>query len=169
MTDAAATSAVPGTSRGGGGGRGVAAFVFRPLLTPLLATRKAAGALAILAPAQIAATSCHLPGWPCPLFHATGIPCPGCGLSRASAALLHGDIDHSLRMHAFALPVLLGVVLVLVTAVLPAVPRAKLLAVSERIERRTGLMALLLIALLVYWLARLVYAPQAFIALISHP
>jgi hypothetical protein len=165
MTDAAATSAAPVTSRGGA----VAGFVFRPLLAPLLATRKAAGALAALAAAQIAATSLHLPGWPCPLFHTTGIPCPGCGLSRACAALLHGEIDRSLRMHAFALPVLLGVLFVLVTAVLPAVPRTKTLAALERVERRTGLMTLLLIALLVYWLARLVYAPQAFISLISHP
>jgi hypothetical protein len=167
MSDGAATSATlvtPVTPRGGA----VAAFVFRPLLAPLLATRKAAVGLAALGAAQIVATSFHLPGWPCPLFHATGIPCPGCGLSRASAALLHGDIDHSLRMHAFALPVLLGVLVVLVTAVLPAVPRAKVLVAVERIERRTGLATLLLIALLVYWLARLVYAPQAFISLIAH-
>jgi hypothetical protein len=165
MTDAAATSAAPVTSRGGA----VAAFVFRPLLAPLMATRKAAVALAALAAAQIAATAFHLPGWPCPLFNTTGIPCPGCGISRACAALLHGDIDHSLRMHAFAGPVLLGVLSVLVAAVLPASPRAKLLAAVERIERRTGVAALLLIALLVYWIARLVYAPQAFISLISHP
>jgi len=167
MTDAAATTTT--TNAMSPARNAVAAFVYRPLLAPLLATRKAAIALAALVAAQIAATFFHLPGWPCPFFTALGIPCPGCGLSRASAALLHGDVEHSFRMHAFASPVLLGALLVCVTAVLPSSPRTKALAAIERVERRTGASALLLIALLVYWIARLVYAPQAFTSLISHP
>ena len=42
----------------------------------------------------------------CVLRLFTGLPCPGCGLTRASAALLRGDLSASLHYHP-----LLGLVL----------------------------------------------------------
>lgn len=39
-----------------------------------------------------------------------GLPCPGCGMTRALVALLHGDLGASLRYHPVALPLVLGVV-----------------------------------------------------------
>lgn len=38
-------------------------------------------------------------GWGCPLQHFTGIPCPGCGMSRALFALLRLDFGAALRCH----------------------------------------------------------------------
>ena len=38
-------------------------------------------------------------GWGCPLQHFTGIPCPGCGMSRALFALLRLDFGAALRWH----------------------------------------------------------------------
>lgn len=38
-------------------------------------------------------------GWGCPLQHFTGIPCPGCGMSRALCALLRLDFGAALRWH----------------------------------------------------------------------
>ncbi|MBO4303527.1 MAG: DUF2752 domain-containing protein [Lentisphaeria bacterium] len=38
-------------------------------------------------------------------FH-TGLPCPGCGLTRAFFALLRGDFRASVQFHALLLPVL---------------------------------------------------------------
>ena len=35
----------------------------------------------------------------CPLASAFGIPCPGCGLTRATLALLHGDVRAALHFH----------------------------------------------------------------------
>jgi hypothetical protein len=36
-----------------------------------------------------------------------GMPCPGCGLTRATCLLLHGQLASSLEMHLMCLPVLL--------------------------------------------------------------
>jgi hypothetical protein len=35
----------------------------------------------------------------CPLAAGLGIPCPGCGLTRATLALLVGDVPGALRLH----------------------------------------------------------------------
>jgi hypothetical protein len=41
----------------------------------------------------------------CPTALLFGVPCPGCGLTRATLALLHGDVAGALRLHPLA-PVL---------------------------------------------------------------
>jgi Protein of unknown function (DUF2752) len=35
----------------------------------------------------------------CPMATVLGIPCPGCGLTRATLALLHGDVRGALALH----------------------------------------------------------------------
>lgn len=35
----------------------------------------------------------------CPLAAVAGIPCPGCGLTRATLALAHGDLRQALALH----------------------------------------------------------------------
>ena len=42
----------------------------------------------------------------CPIRHITGIPCPGCGMSRALGCLLRLDIRGSLRSNPALLPCL---------------------------------------------------------------
>ena len=53
----------------------------------------------------------------CPFRLLTGLPCPGCGLTRSWVFALHGDIGASLAAHPFGLP-LLGLVLVLAAVLL---------------------------------------------------
>ena len=54
-------------------------------------------------------------GWyfellPCPWASLLGIPCPGCGLSRAASLLLHGELERALLMHPLS-PLLVPLVL----------------------------------------------------------
>lgn len=45
--------------------------------------------------------------WQCPLLHLTGIPCAGCGMTRALFAFFHGNIVAAFRCHPlFVLPLL---------------------------------------------------------------
>jgi hypothetical protein len=47
----------------------------------------------------------------CPMAEIFGVPCPGCGMTRAARLLAKGDVYGSLRMHALALPSALGTLL----------------------------------------------------------
>jgi hypothetical protein len=38
----------------------------------------------------------------CPVAIVTGHPCPGCGLTRATLALLHGDLHEAMHLHPLA-------------------------------------------------------------------
>ena len=49
-----------------------------------------------------------LPGLGCPLRQLTGIPCPGCFLTRATSAALVVDLPSSISLHAFG-PLAAGV------------------------------------------------------------
>jgi hypothetical protein len=40
---------------------------------------------------------------PCPIHAAFGILCPGCGATRALAALIHGNLHQALRLNALAM------------------------------------------------------------------
>ena len=51
----------------------------------------------------------------CPFRLLTGLPCPGCGLTRSLVCLLHGDLAMSLAFHPLGPPVALAL-LVLVLA-----------------------------------------------------
>ncbi|HEV2862620.1 MAG TPA: DUF2752 domain-containing protein [Pyrinomonadaceae bacterium] len=122
-------------------------------------------ALSAIAAAQVALVSAGLPGWPCPMMHGLGVPCPGCGLSRATVALLRGDFAAALSLHAFALILPAALAVIGCAALLPEGRRLALLAGVERVERRTGVTAVLAAGLVCYWLARLIFTPEAFIRL----
>ena len=128
----------------------------------LLRDRRVPLAVTALAAAQVAAVWAGVGGWPCPVLGATGLPCPGCGLTRGAVALARGRWGESLAAHAFA-PVLLACLAALaVAAVLPRRQREVFAGLAERLERRTRASAFLLGALLLYWVVRLIFLPGAF-------
>ena len=115
---------------------------------------------------QLSLSALGLPAWRSPLHSTFGIPDFGCGLSRAILALLRGDWQTALMLHAFAPLFVAALILVALAAILPHVLREKIVAWVEEMERRTGLTTILLAGLVLYWLARLLIMREAFILLV---
>ncbi len=69
----------------------------------------------------------------CPLHHATGLPCPGCGMTRALAAMSQGEPGVALGLNPFVLFVWPAVVVLALLAFAPSsvVRRVEALARSR--------------------------------------
>ena len=133
---------------------------FQPILGPVLKRRWACLGLLGIGGVQVALAMLHLPGWPCPLRMATGIPCPGCGMSRAVGELCRGHMRAAMELHALAPLVPATVSLLLVGAMLPATARARFATRIEQLEVKSRLVPLLLGLLLIYYVWRLMYRPD---------
>jgi hypothetical protein len=90
-----------------------------------------------------------------------GIPCPGCGLTRASVELLRGEFAAAFSAHAFAPVLLLGLAALFVAGLLPAARREAFAGAVGRFERRTRATYVLVAAMLLYWSVRLLFLPGA--------
>jgi hypothetical protein len=126
-----------------------------PAFSSLLANRTEGLVLAAVGVLQLGLHLLGLPGWICPFKAATGLPCPGCGLTAAMDELLHGKVLDSLQTHAFAPIFLVGFILILAAVLMPESGRKRFSAAVARLERRTGMTAWILSALLLYWTVRL--------------
>lgn len=138
-----------------------------PTISPILRDRKLTlvilGSTALL----LALFASGFVGWQCPFLHFVGVPCPGCGLTRATYWLLRGDLRTSITYHAFAPMFLASLLLVTSAGVLPNGARRALVNRLEVWEKRTGFVLFLVGALLLYWVARLVLLDSRFVQLIS--
>jgi hypothetical protein len=130
-------------------------------LASLLRDRRVSLGVTAMAAAQVACVAAGAGGWPCPLKSALGIPCPGCGLTRASVALLRGEFAAAFGAHAFAPVLLLGLAALAVAGFLPAARREAFAGLVGRFERRTKAGYVLAAALLLYWSVRLLFLPGA--------
>ncbi|MFN8411609.1 MAG: DUF2752 domain-containing protein [Anaerolineales bacterium] len=95
-------------------------------------------------------------GWQCPFLAATGVPCPGCGLTRAIIQLVHGNISASLQTHAFAPIFLIAMIILLSVFLLPEKLRLHVISFVNKVETRTGLTAWVFFTLMLYWAFRLI-------------
>lgn len=139
----------------------------RAVLGPLLASRTMCACIAGAATVHVAMTAAGLEGWPCPVRYAFHIPCPGCGLGRAGALLLRGEVATALHVHAFAGPVIAAIGLFAVATFLPPKRRGQLAAAITSVEKRVPVVAVVLGALLIYWLLRFVIDARGFIQLVG--
>ncbi|CAB1072484.1 hypothetical protein D1AOALGA4SA_1589 [Olavius algarvensis Delta 1 endosymbiont] len=129
--------------------------IFTPILAPLLQDRQLIGIFLTFGIAQLVLVFTGITGWQCPVYGTLGVICPGCGMSNAMASLLQGHWQTAVQTHAFA-PAILIVLMMLLTAIgLPAAHLKKLSNSVERLEQKSGITAILLLSMLVYWLLRL--------------
>ncbi len=133
--------------------------LLQPLLNPWLARllRQRSMCRGILAALLVlgfgAWMNWHL--WPCVFAEITGLPCPGCGLTRATVALVHGDWRTSWAYHPFAGFFLFVGILVAAGGLLQPFRVEALAAKVEVFERRTKLPAIILVALVCFGLLRM--------------
>lgn len=93
--------------------------------------------------------------WPCVFAQITGLPCPGCGMTRAVAALLRGDWSAAMHFHPFAPVFSIFGVLLAVSAMAGLRVRKALAARVSLIEEKSGATTLLMIAVIIFGLLRM--------------
>jgi hypothetical protein len=80
--------------------------------------------------------------------------------------LLRGDVQGSIRFHAFAPIFLILIAILIVGTLLPRSVAEPLIYKAEKLERQTGLTIIILGGLILYWLARVIFFPTTFALLI---
>ena len=89
-----------------------------------------------------------LPGYSCPIRHATGVPCPSCFLTRSICASLGGDFLNAFKIHLFGPPL---AVLLIIWSIL-SLKRKKIL----RINFKSKFLFIGFSFFLTYWIYRLI-------------
>lgn len=74
-------------------------------------------------------------GIPCVFKAVTGYPCPGCGMTRAVAALSHFHFSQSVHFHVIPL-------LVLSTAVFALIAPTRFISINQRLNAKTQSLSL---------------------------
>jgi hypothetical protein len=100
----------------------------------------------------------HLMGWslwPCVFASSTGLPCPGCGMTRATAALLQGRWGLAINYHPFSPGFLAMAALVTWTALTPKPWSDPVVRWVKAVESRTLLPLLFLVCAFMYGLIRM--------------
>ncbi|MFN3166474.1 MAG: DUF2752 domain-containing protein [Phycisphaeraceae bacterium] len=106
---------------------------------------------------QVGLSAAGLTLMDCYLLKHTGVPCPGCGLTRGAVASATLDLEAVLYYNALGPAALLVMTLLLLGLLLPERPRDAFAETVERVERATAVSAVVLLGLWVYWLARLIW------------
>ena len=128
---------------------------FAPVLGPLMQRRWVIALLTTAVFVLMTLTTMRITTWQCPLRSTLGMPCPGCGLTRAMVLLVQGHWPASISLHVFA-PIVLAIgILLAASSALPQRLQQKMVAHVTDFERRTGITALLIISALIYWILRI--------------
>ncbi|MBK7319552.1 DUF2752 domain-containing protein [Candidatus Villigracilis affinis] len=128
----------------------------QPVFSTILESRVETAAIVGFGVVHLGLGMMGLSFWNCPILAATGVPCPGCGLTRATMQLFHGNISDSLQTHAFAPIFLMALLLMITVLVLPKSARIKIINFVNRLERRNGITAWVFTSLMFYWAFRLI-------------
>ncbi len=130
--------------------------LFAPVLGPLMQNRWIIVLLAAVTVVQVALTAAGTIAWQCPLKSTLGVVCPGCGLTRAMVLFAQGHWKAAIELHAFA-PIFFGVgIFLVVGSILPAGLQQKIAYQIAAFERLTGIVGLLVLSILAYWILRII-------------
>ena len=131
-------------------------WLFAPVLASMLHKRWVVLLFAGFGVVQVSLTIAGLAGWQCPIRSALGVRCPGCGMTTAIVMLLNGEWRMALQTHAFAPLLLITWFLMLTAVTLPSRLLDKISRNVARLEQKTGITAVVLLSMVVYWLLRVI-------------
>ena len=132
----------------------ISKFLFTPVLAPLVQDRRITLILMGVAALQVWLTAMGFPGWQWPIKSSLGVSCPGCGLSSGIVLFIQGQWQTAVSVHAFAPVFLIGSLLLMVATMLPERLHRGYVRWITWLERCTGIIPLLLISIIVYWVLR---------------
>ena len=136
-------------------------ILFEPTLSSLLKNRATCAAISGAITLHLTLVASGIPSWQSPMRSGFGIPCPGCGLSRAINELIRGNWHDAILIHAFAPLVIMVILLIFVNSLIPNSYRLSLINKLEIIERSTGITNFILFSLIGYWLIRLFFFTES--------
>lgn len=131
--------------------RNLAVPWFTPLLKQVVLCRALVAAVTVLGAG-------HLLGyvlWPCVFASVTGLPCPGCGMTRAVGALVRAEWSEAMRFHPFAPGFVLFGTVMAFCALAPGRIRNAVVRTIGRFESATRLPTIFLFAAVIYGLLRM--------------
>jgi hypothetical protein len=94
--------------------------------------------------------------WLCGFRAFTGLPCPGCGMTRSIASLSKGHWHAGIAYHPFGPLVFIGALLFIIITCLPQRSRVRILPWIARSEQRTGWSIAIIILFMAYGFWRMV-------------
>ncbi len=132
---------------------------FPALFAPLLRERDVSLGMLGVCMGLAVANTFGISLWKCTFRETTGLPCPGCGMTRGMAALLRGRVHEAIGWHPFTPVFAIAALVMLVAGLLPEDKRLALADKIAKIEQRTGFALLTLIAMLLFGLWRMWHGP----------
>ncbi len=92
----------------------------------------------------------------CAFKLATGIPCPGCGMGRATLSILKGDLEASFNYNILCIPFTLAVVAAFSWLLLDAIKRKETFFQFIKTDFRIEYKVLLVTIILVDWAVNII-------------
>jgi hypothetical protein len=133
----------------------IANLLLKPWMAPLMRQRTLCRWMVVTVLLLFAGSRMGWSLFPCPFAKLTGLPCPGCGMTRAMMAMLHGNWALVVRLHPFAPFFALTGGLCGLVSLLPLGLAERITAGVDAFERRTRLPAAILLLFACFGLLRL--------------
>jgi len=93
----------------------------------------------------------------CSFYNVTGLPCPGCGLTRSIVYLSHLNFEKAFRSNPMGFPIYLVLLFLALYNFIPPAPRKRLDGFLKRYHRHYILLGVLVLAgMLATWIFRLI-------------
>lgn len=133
---------------------------FPTIFAPVLRERSISLGLIGLGVVLVGANALGYHLWRCTFHDATGLPCPGCGVTRGMTALLRGRWHDAVHWHPFTPLIAFATLMLAVSALLTKAARTRLANIVETFERCTGFTLIAIFSLVAYGVWRIFAWPH---------